>query len=113
MIDEKYEISMTVLETMEHALKQQLKAIRKIRQELKCTHSDAAKKKVPQIKMVYEVLREANCPLHISEIIKLVKQKYNENINRESIVSALVKKIKYNKDIEKVRPNTYELKVRE
>jgi len=48
---------------------------------------------MPQIDMAYNILRSAGRPLHISEIIDLVAKHYRESLDRESIVSALAKRV--------------------
>ena len=42
---------------------------------------------------VVDILRQARQPLHISEILAQVKSKYKVSLDRESLVSALVKKV--------------------
>jgi hypothetical protein len=43
--------------------------------------------------MVHEVLRRAGKPLHVTEIIERVEKLHGLRLERESIVSTLVKKV--------------------
>jgi hypothetical protein len=43
--------------------------------------------------MVQDVLRRAGKPLHISEILDRVEKQHGRRLDRESVVSSLVKKI--------------------
>jgi len=49
-------------------------------------------------------------PLHISEIIRIAQQEYQTEMERDSIVSALVKKVKAGRRFVRVAPNTFALK---
>jgi DNA-directed RNA polymerase delta subunit len=44
--------------------------------------------------MAYDILQRAGQPLHISEIIERVKRIHGQQLERESIVSSLVKKVR-------------------
>jgi hypothetical protein len=59
--------------------------------------------------MVMDILRRAQRPLHISEIIAQVKTKYGVPLDRESLVSALVKKVHRHQGLSRSAPNTFEI----
>ena len=63
-----------------------------------------------QMSMVTDILFAAGTPLHVLEIIRLAEQKYGVKLDRESMVSALTKKV--NKGVVFVRtgPNIFALK---
>jgi len=46
-----------------------------------------------QVDMAYDILRRAKTPLHVSEIIARIEQIHGPHVDRESLVSALVKKV--------------------
>ena len=57
--------------------------------------------------MAIDILRRAQKPLHISEVIAHVKAKYGVTLDRESLVSALVKKIHRRRGLSRPAPNTF------
>jgi len=58
--------------------------------------------------MALDILRRAQGPLHISEIIGQVKNKYGVELDRESLVSALVKKVHRHQEVSRTAPNTFQ-----
>jgi hypothetical protein len=64
-------------------------------------------KSMSNMDMAIDILRRAQRPLHISEIIAQVKTKYGVALDRESLVSALVKKIHRHQGISRTAPNTF------
>ena len=59
--------------------------------------------------MAMDILQKAQRPLHISEIIAQVETKYGVTLDRESLVSALVKKIHRRQGLSRSAPNTFEI----
>jgi hypothetical protein len=59
------------------------------------------------INMAIDILQKAKQPLHISEIITQVKAKHSVTLDRESLVSALVKKVHQNQGLIRTAPNTF------
>ena len=53
---------------------------------------------VSNIDMALDILRQPDQPLHISEILAQVKAKHRISLDRESLVSALVKKVHRHQD---------------
>ena len=49
-------------------------------------------KRTSRITIVENVLKIAGKPLHITEIIELAKRNYNTELERDSIVSIIIKK---------------------
>ena len=56
------------------------------------------------------VLQIAGRPLHISEIIQLAKRDFQVQLERDSIVSILIKKVKAGQRFIRTAPNTFALK---
>jgi macrodomain Ter protein organizer (MatP/YcbG family) len=86
-------IQRAVFNAFEAALDAQLRAIRRLR------HPDSEKqsrapKSMSQVDMVYDVLRMAGKPLHISEILQRIEKTFGKQLDRESVVSSLVKKVR-------------------
>ncbi len=59
--------------------------------------------------MAIDILRRAQRPLHISEIIAQVRTQYGVTLDRESLVSALVKKIHRHQGLSRTAPNTFRI----
>ena len=83
----------------------QLTAIRELQQQ----SSPTQKKKKTQVEMVFDILDDADSPLHIKEIIYRVGAKYDIDLDRETIVSSISKKIAKGILFKRVSPNTYDL----
>ena len=68
------------------------------------------KKRTSKIDIVENVLKVAGRPLHVSEIIEMSKRDYQVDVERDSIVSILIKKIKAGQKFTRTAPNTFALK---
>lgn len=68
------------------------------------------KKRTSQIKIVENVLQIAGRPLHVSEIIEIANRDFQVQLERDSIVSVIVKKIKAGDRFVRTAPNTFALK---
>ena len=67
-------------------------------------------KRTSNIDIVHNVLKNAGHPLHVSDIIKLAEQQYQLQLNRDSIVSAILKKVNAGQTFIRTAPNTFALK---
>lgn len=67
-------------------------------------------KRTSNIKIVENILNAAGVPLHVSDIIETAKKSYDVELHRDSIVSAIIKKINANQTFIKTAPNTFALK---
>ena len=100
-----------ILDIEEEKLKSQLKTIRKLRgkdleEEKVVLSSD---KSMSQIEMVYNILYQSKTPMHITDIIDKIKELYGKDVDRESIVSSLVKKVAKNDCFCRTGKNTFSL----
>jgi hypothetical protein len=96
------------LELQRDLLQSQLKTIYRYQQQ-----SAPGKKKIKRtskLDIVADILASSDLPLHISEIIRIAQQDYQTQMERDSIVSALVKKVKAGSRFVRVAPNTFALK---
>lgn len=105
---EKDEIKAAVLHAIEVSLEAQLKAVKRLRSGP--PEPKAARKGTSQIAMVHDVLRRAGKPLHISDIIERVERLYGLKLDRESIVSTLVKKVNRGDGFVRTDKNVFGLK---
>lgn len=62
------------------------------------------------IEIVKNVLNSADRPLHVSDIIRMAEKDYQVQLNRDSIVSAILKKINAGQTFIRTAPNTFALK---
>ncbi len=67
-------------------------------------------KRTSKANIVENVLRIAGRPLHISNIIEIAKRDFGVQLERDSIVSILIKKIKAGQKFIRTAPNTFSLK---
>jgi hypothetical protein len=105
---DKDQIEAAVLHAMEISLEAQLKAIRRLRAGP--PEPKSADKRTSQIDMVHDVLRRAGNPLHVSEIIERVEKLNGARLDRESIVSTLVKKVRRGDSFVRTDKNVFGLK---
>lgn len=89
-----------------------LSQLRTVRQ-LKSPKPKKAKRKegksMSNMEMSMDILQRAQRPLHVSEIIAQVKTKYGVTLDRESLVSALVKKVHRRQGLLRTAPNTFQI----
>jgi len=67
-------------------------------------------KRTSKIEIAKNVLRIAGRPLHVSEIIHLAQRDFQVTLDRDSIVSAILKKVNTGKSFIRTAPNTFALK---
>ena len=67
------------------------------------------KKRTSNIEIVKNILRIAGRPLHVSEIIQLAQRDFQVALDRDSIVSAILKKVNAGKSFIRTAPNTFAL----
>jgi DNA-directed RNA polymerase delta subunit len=68
------------------------------------------RKRTSKIDTAYNVLNDAGKPLHVSEIVRLAKEIYDVQLDRDSIVSAILKRVKADQTFVRTAPNTFALK---
>ena len=85
-------IKSAVLDAFEVSLEAQLRAIRRLKQD-KTTRPRRARKGMSQVDMAYDILQRSDSPLHISDILDRIARVHGQRLDRESLVSALAKKV--------------------
>ena len=103
------DIRQAILEVEEIKLKAQLRAVREAMKGEHIPSSDDNEKRISQIVYVYMLLKDEKKPLHVNEIITKCKDKFGIELYRESIVSALLKKVTRMDRFIKTDPNTFGL----
>jgi hypothetical protein len=105
----------TILGTLEECLDAQLQAVRRLRR----TSNQSAKGIAPakelkesrsQVDMAHDILKEAAQPLHISELLSRIKTRFGRQIDRESLVSALTKRVARADRFVRTGKNTFALR---
>lgn len=100
-----------ILSAIEASLDAQVRAVRRLR-----TGGDAdrirSRRTVgrSQVDVAEEILRKAGQPLHVSEIVSRAKSSLGVILDRESLVSALSKKITRGVRFVRVGPNEFDLR---
>lgn len=69
-----------------------------------------ARQRTSNVEIATNVLKAAGKPLHVSEIAANAKRDFDADLERDSIVSAIVKKVKAGKTFVRTAPNTFALK---
>jgi hypothetical protein len=105
---EKDSVEALLLRIFRTSLEAQLKAIKRL--EAGPPEAKKNAKGMSQIEMVADILRRAREPLHITEIIERVDKLHGKRLDRESIVSALVKKVNRGDRFVRADKNVFGLK---
>ncbi|MBN2091659.1 hypothetical protein JW964_18740 [candidate division KSB1 bacterium] len=66
-------------------------------------------KSMSQIDMVYNILQDTGTPMHVNDLITAIKRQFDRDLDKESLVSALTKRIKRHDRFTKTGPNTFTL----
>jgi hypothetical protein len=96
----------------ESLLSAQLRVVRQRKNPRSVKSKPAKGQGMSNIGMAVDILQRARQPLHISEIIAQVKTKHGLTLDRESLVSALVKKVHQNQGLTRTAPNTFQVLVK-
>ncbi len=105
---DKNDVEDSVLHAFEVSLEAQLKAIKRLRTGQ--VEEKPPRQGMSQVDMVYDILQRASQPLHISEIIDRVEKVHGQRLERESIVSSLVKKVRRGDRFVRTDRNVFGLK---
>lgn len=89
-------VRLVMLDTLEAALEAQLKEVREMRlsmhQKLPANMALKFRRSRSQTEMALEVVQSAGKPLHLTEIIKAIEERFTISVDRESLGSALTKR---------------------
>ena len=102
-----------MVKLQEKLLKAQLSVVRGTIRQLDGEVGDKERKyrkDKSKISYIKDILLAAQQPLHISEIIRRAAEQFNMVLDRESMVSALTKKVKRGDTFVRIKPNTFGLK---
>jgi len=98
-----------LINVLETTVLAQLRALRALRRwEHRKTPSPELKRK-SNMDVAYDILLAAQGPLHINDIIQRAKKDCRRQLHRESLVSALTKKVLDQNGFTRTAPNTFDL----
>jgi DNA-directed RNA polymerase delta subunit len=100
----------TILSTIEASLDAQLRAVRRLRQGEKPEAKQSRKSRLSQVDMAYDVLKKADEPLHISDLLDRMHSAFGIRVDRDSLVSSLAKKISRGDRFVRIERNTFALR---
>ena len=107
----------TILETVEACLDAQLRAVRKLRGASSTDSSPGAApagakniKGMSQLDMAFDILKEAGQPLHIRHLLERIHARFGQQVDRESLVSALTKRVVRADRFVRTEKNTFGLR---
>lgn len=99
-----------LLNIFESLLRAQLNTIKQLKKGSAIPDNETpAKKRMSQMSIVYDILSQGGQPMHITDILSAAKQRFGIELDRESVVSALAKRIKRQDRFIKTGPNTFSL----
>ena len=100
-----------LLDILEAVSEAKLRTIRKLRgsHAPKTVGGEAPSESMSHIEMVHDILTSARRPLHISDILQLVSKRFGVDLDRESVVSALAKRVARKDRFVRTGPNTFAL----
>ena len=98
-----------ILSIFEASLEAQLRAVRRLRQGPETTPETRRRQSMSQVDMTYDILKRARSPLHVSVIIQRIEQSFGVAVDRESLVSALAKKVVRRDRFTRPEKNTFAL----
>jgi DNA-directed RNA polymerase delta subunit len=107
---EKEEVRDIILDTMVVSLEAQLRALKRLRGSSE--EDEPREKSKSQIEIVFNILSAAKVPLHVSQIISEAEKTFGVKLDRESLVSALSKKVMKEDRFVRTGKNTFDLKDR-
>ena len=107
---EKEEVRDIILDTMVISLEAQLRALKRLRGSSE--EDEPREKSMSQIEIVFNILSTAGVPLHVSQIISEAEKMFGVKLERESLVSALSKKVMKEDRFVRTGKNTFSLKDR-
>ena len=106
----KEDIRDIILDTMVVSLEAQLRALKRLRGSAE--EEEPREKSMSQIDIAFNILSAAGTPLHVSQIIAEAEKSYGVKLDRESLVSALSKKVMKEDRFVRTGKNTFALKGR-
>ena len=97
----------TILEVIENSLEAQLRAIKRLKTAKDKKVHSPIDKGMSQVELAYDILIKMGVPLHINEIINQIQRVHHIKVDRESLVSAITKKVNRGDRFSRTDKNTF------
>ena len=101
-----------LLEIFEAVSKAQLRVIRRLRRAPRAKSRTGASpegRRLSGMDMVIDILAREGRPLHVTDILAAVRKRFNVELDRESVVSAVSKRVARQDRLMRTAPNTFAL----
>ena len=98
-----------LIDILETSALAQLRAWRSLRRADQRPAAPPGAKRKSNMDVAYDILLTAKGPLHITDIIQRAKKDHHRPLRRESLVSALTKKVLDHNTFSRTAPNTFDL----
>ncbi len=101
-----------LLDILEAVSRAQLRAIRRLRLSPKTKSKTGARVeggRLSGMDMVMDILRRESGPLHITDILAAIHKRFGVELDRESVVSAISKRVARQDRFMRTAPNTFAL----
>ena len=99
-----------IFSAFETSLEAQLRAVRRLRQGEPISAAPGGRKRLSQVDMAFDILKNARSPLHVSQILDRIQSQFGVAVDRESLVSSLTKKVARNDRFLRPEKNTFALR---
>ncbi len=96
-----------ILEAVSRAQLNTLRRLRRSARQAGLPVGAKSPKSMSQVDMAYDILRGAGRPMHISDIMSLVAKRHGVTLDRESIVSAITKRVARKDRFMRTGPNMF------
>ena len=107
---ENQEHRQLILETIETFLEIQLRSVRQIlgrKERSRDPILRRGRKRKSLVDLSVEILTEKQCPVHIDQLVDLLRQRHGRTTDRDSLSSALAKKAKQGVLVSRVAPAVF------
>ena len=101
-----------LIEVLENTALAQLRALRALRRSEHRKTAPPGLKRKSNMDIVYDILLAAKGPIHINDILQRAQKDFHRPMRRESLVSALTKKVLDQNTFARTAPNTFDLRQR-
>ena len=98
-----------LIEVLESNALAQLRALRSLRRAAQRPAAPPGSKRKSNMDVAHDILLAAKGPLHITDLLQRAQKQYHRPLRRESLVSALTKKVLDQNTFTRTAPNTFDL----
>ena len=100
----------SILSIFEASLDAQLRAVRRLRGGAEASAPRRRRESLSQVDMAFDILKKAQAPLHVAEILARIHAAFHVSVDRESLVSSLTKKVARGDRFQRAGKNTFALR---